>query len=168
MSLFDKELTAGGAKDYLPSAGAVNGTIVALCDMGEEISPQSGKAQEKVGILFAIEETYDVDGVATTKGHAEKFTASKSEMGALMKRLCIPAEIEFDRIPDLLGKNATLFFKAKGEYMNLVPDLVEPSTDVVAVQGDLYVPRFWIEKNGEPTGFQIITLNDSVKTELRG
>jgi hypothetical protein len=168
MSLFDKELTAGGAKDYLPSAGAVNGTIVALCDMGEEISQKSGKSVPKVGVFLALDETYDVDGVATTKGHVEKFSALKSENAYLMKNLCTPANIDFESIPDLLGKSAKLYLKPSGNYMNLVPDLVEPSTDVVAVQGDLYVPRFWIEKNGEPTGFQIITLNDSVKTELRG
>ncbi len=167
MSILKQNLN--GAKEtvnYNPDAGFAEAQLVAIADLGVETNAE-GKEYPKIGLLFAVDQKFTVGGTEYYKTHPEKMTASLYCEGNLFKKIISPAgwEVPEDgQILGLLGKQLNLFFKARDEYMNIIGDMVEPTSKPFALPDDaeIWIPKFWKEKNGVPTGFEIITIRDGV------
>ena len=170
MSIFKQDLNqATDTVDYNPALGYAEAQLVAIADMGVEVNPD-GKEAHKIGLLFAVEQEVKVGEKTYFKTYPEKVTASFYEKATLFKKFISPAGWDIPgngEILPLLGKQVNLFFKqspTNAKYVNIIDSMVEPTKKPFTFpeDGEILIPKFWKEKNGQQTGFEIITVNDTV------
>ena len=169
MSILTKKHTPNTGSsdiDWNPSKGWHEARIIAVASVGQKINAHSGKMVDSNSVVILTDETVDFSGDQVGKVMVETFNDSLHEKSAISTKLLNPVGIKVDSYDQLLGQ--TLRIKtgpsACGEYCNIIN--VDEAEKELALPENTYLPKYLIEKNGVPTGFEILT-EDGVMEGIR-
>ena len=149
-------------------AGIHQATCVAIADLGEQEIEWKGtvKKQRKIQLLFALadQEHPELGEPLTVIG--KRYTASLFEQSALAKDLKAWG-VKPTKLIELIGAKAQLIIVVTEEgYVN-IQGIAPAGKNQADPAKPVYVPKFWIEKDGEPTGYRLITHPTLVTAGLR-
>jgi hypothetical protein len=168
MSILTKKKSTGSNGDinWDPSKGWHEARIIAVCAVGKKINAQSGKMVERISVVILTDENVEIGGDTVGKVMVETFNDSLHEKSGISTKLLNPMGVSVESYDELLGQALRIKTGPSdcGNYTNILN--VDESEDPMALPENTYLPKYLIQKNGEPTGYEILS-EDGVMEGLR-
>lgn len=161
MSILTKVHSAGPKSDidWNPSKGWHEALIIGVASVGQKLSAHSGKMTDRISVIILTDDTVEFDGNEVNKAMVETFNDSLHEKSAISTKLLNPMGVKVDSYSELLGQ--TLRIKTGpsdcGKYCNI--NNVDEAEAALELPPGTYLPKYLLEKNGEKTGYEILTMD---------
>jgi hypothetical protein len=159
MSIFNKSVSnfAGDNSnvDFDLSPGMHQAICVGVCykeDIEVTFKGET-KTQDQIQLFFAAAEGNMVKTIVS-----RSYNLSFNEKSALSKDIATWG-VTIETIADFVGKTCSLVLIKNDKYTN-INSILPPQGETKIDLGTVFIPKFWLESDGKPTGFEIKTLDE--------